>query len=645
MVVEISTHSRIMIKPIFLSTVLILTSFNTLAQNLKLPKIFSDHMVLQRDADIRFWGWADEGTEVTIQLTNASQTTKADNNGRWEALLPAQKAGGPFSVEISTDEETITIEDVYIGDVWLAGGQSNMEWQIGDNINNMEAELNDADYPEIRFIKVAHDIAAKPLKDLKHPAEWKPANKKNAENFSAVAWFFAKRNHLEKDVPVGIIDDNWGGTPAESWAPAKRLLTVEGYQESAAKMLNPDLDLEEKLAKNDSISAIKYQRVEDETGFLKFEAHKPDYDDSNWKEIELPNQEPLTDFIWLRKSFTLEQVSDAKLSFGNPGKFTVAFINGKHVYTKIWSDDPRIIDIDKNILKKGENVIAIRTVEDWNNRAFFGKKGEMWIETESRKVPLDGTWKFSNTIEPPLPEVIRYEHQPGTLFNAMINPVAGYTMKGAIWYQGESNVGDNQYYNELFEAMIEEWRAAWNQGDFPFLFVQLANYLDKQEKPIDSGWARLREAQTQTLSLAHTGMAVTIDIGDADDIHPRNKQDVGYRLWRSAQKVAFGEQLVYSGPMYAGHIVDENKIRLGFNNEGSGLITKGANELDGFAIAGSDQQFHWADARIEGNQIVVWSPKVEHPVAVRYAWADNPDASLYNEEGLPAVPFRTDNWD
>jgi sialate O-acetylesterase len=634
-----------MLKFISLSLALFASSFSASAQELLMPAIFSDHMVLQRDADIYVWGWTDARARVTVELGDDTRTTTANNQGKWETFLPAQDAGGPFMLTVSSDEDDLTFEDVYIGDVWIAGGQSNMEWQVGAQIDNMEAELNDADYPEIRFIKIAHDISMTPLNDLKTETEWKPANKENARDFSAVAWFFAKRNHLEKGVPVGIIDDNWGGTPAQAWAPASRLLTVEGYKESAKKMLDEHTDWEKQIKRNDSLNIVKYQRVEDQTDFLSYGAHAFDYDDSDWKEVELPNQQALKDFVWLRKTIEINTISDAQLSFGNPGKFTVVFLNGEKIYSKAWPDDPRIIDIEKNMFRKGENVIAIRTVEDWSNQTFIGEKNSFWLDIGGNKISLEGTWRFTNTLEPPLPEATRYEHEPGTLFNAMIHPIAGYTIKGAIWYQGESNVGQNQYYNELFEAMIEEWRRSWNQRDFPFLFVQLANFQQKYDEPTESGWARLQEAQTQTLSLANTGMAVTNDIGDANDIHPRNKQDVGKRLWAAADHVAFGRDIVYSGPMYAGHTIEGNKVRLTFSHIGSGITLDAKGKRLGFAIAGQDKKFHWpSEVRIEGNQIVVWSREVDHPVAVRYAWADNPDVSLYNMEGFPAVPFRTDNW-
>lgn len=640
----VGTENYAIMKNSLLSTLLLtsILSFAVNAQDLTVPRIFNDHMVLQHDVDVRIWGWAKPGGVVSIMIDGEDVITSADESGYWEAFLPKHEAGGPYALVVSSRKK-ITFEDVYFGDVWVAGGQSNMEWPVGANIDNMEAELNDANYPEIRFYKVAQRVSFSPMNDLEE-GEWKVANKENARAFSAVAWFFAKHNHAEKNVPVGIIDDNWGGTPAESWVPATRLQSVPGYKDLAAEMLDSDKDWDTVLQENQDRNSEKYRRVEDQAGYLAYGAHEPDFNDSGWEEVELPNSSPLRDFVWLRKTFELSSLTDGQLSFGNPGKFTQAFINGNKVYNKIWSDDPRIIDIDASVLKEGENVIAIRTVEDWANNTYIGSDNNFWIQVGDQKTDLSGTWKFSNTVEPPMPEVIRYEHRPGTLYNGMINPVAGYSIKGAIWYQGESNVSRNEYYNVLFESMIEEWRTAWNQGSFPFLFVQLANFQQKYDKPTDSGWARLQEAQTQTLSLANTGMATIIDIGDANDIHPRNKQDVGYRLWQSARHVVYNEDNVYSGPMYRGHIIDGNQVTISYDHTGSGLILRGSDKVEGFALAGSDSVFYWADAQIVDDKVVLSAPEVDRPVAVRYAWADNPDVSLYNKELLPAVPFRTDDW-
>lgn len=634
-----------MSKILSFALVFMMSVSSVFAQDLSLPKIFNDHMVLQRDADVRFWGWAEPGAEVTLELKEITRNTVADEDGRWEAFLPEQPAGGPHAITVKSGN-TVTLEDVYFGDVWVAGGQSNMEWKLNWIVENWEEEVaNSGDFPEIRFFEVPQATAPSPQHKLPG-GEWKKAHPDNTGNFSAVAWYFAKLNHSEKDVPVGIVESNWGGTPAEAWTPSLRLLDVPGYKEAAKEVVDPALDWEKEFAENEERQQQKNMLVGNPEAGLDAGVHQPDYDDSNWEVVSLPTEEPLSDVAWLRRTFNVDadEVESVSLFTGDISQESFFYINGEEVGRKSWQEANETFEIDPDVLQPGENHIAFRAVNSWDNRVSIGGKNNMAITINGEEKTLTGEWKYSNTIEPPMPEVARYEWTPGFLYDAMIHPLAGYSIKGAIWYQGESNVGMHQYYNDLFEAMIKEWRASWRQDDFPFLYVQLANYLQKQENPYDSDWARLREAQTQTLSLANTGMATIIDIGDAEDIHPRNKHDVGLRLWKTAQKVAFGEQLVHSGPMYRGHVVEGHKIRISLDHTGSGLVTKGSDEILGFAIAGADKKFHWAEAKIDGNDIVVWSDEVENPVAVRYAWADNPDVSLYNEEGLPAVPFRTDDW-
>ncbi|SMO60597.1 sialate O-acetylesterase [Gracilimonas mengyeensis] len=634
-----------MSKLISLTFILMMSVSSLFAQDLSLPKIFSDHMVLQRDTDVRFWGWADPGAEVSLQLGDINRITVADQDGQWEAYLPDQPAGGPHTITIKSGK-TVTLNDVYFGDVWVAGGQSNMEWKLSWMVENWEEEIaNSGDFPEIRFFEIPQATAPSPKH--KFPGgEWKKAHPDNAGNFSAVAWYFAKLNHADKDVPVGIVESNWGGTPAEAWTPALRLLDVDGYKQAAKDVLDPALDWEQEIAENTARNERKFELVGNPQAGIEASVHKPEYNDDDWETVSLPTTEPLSDVAWLRRTFAVDaaDVESVSLFTGDISQESFFYINGEQVGQKSWQNANETFDVDPGLLKTGTNHIAFRAVNSWNNQVNIGGNNNMSITINGEEMPLTGEWKYSNSIEPPMPQVSRYEWTPGFLYNAMIHPLAGYSIKGAIWYQGESNAGVHQYYNELFEAMIEEWRASWHQGDFPFLYVQLANYMQKREQPNDSDWARLREAQTQTLTLANTGMATIIDIGDANDIHPRNKHDVGARLWKAAQKVAYGEQMVYSGPMYRGHVVEGDKIRISLNHTGSGLITKGTDEVLGFAIAGADEKFHWAKAKIDGDDIVVWSDKVENPVAVRYAWADNPDVSLYNEEGLPAVPFRTDEW-
>ena len=506
-----------------------------------------------------------------------------------------------------------------------------------------EEEIYNSDYPGIRFFEIpkTHSFQEKSTLDS---GEWHVSNPENSPNFSAVAWYYAKKYHLETGIPIGIISSNWGGTPAESWVPVDELLVVPGYEEEASEILNPEIEWDKLVKDNSKNESELYRRVADTTDILHFGVHLENIDISDWDIVDLPNSKPLTDFVWLRKTIDLKSTDNVQLSFGKPGKFTVLYINGEQVYSKIWSDDPRIIEIDKNILRIGENTIAIRTVEDWDNKTFIGATNQFWIETALNRISLEGSWNFSNTIEPPLPEIIRPEHLPGTLYNGMIHPLIKFPIKGTIWYQGESNVVTHQYYKALFSRLIESWRDKWGY-DFPFLFVQLANYQERFDYPTESNWAKLREAQTQTLQeVDRMGIAVAIDIGQANDIHPRNKKDVGERLWMAARKVVFEEDIIHSGPMYKSHEIHDNYVEVSFLFAENGWYNKEGDNIEGFAIAGQDSVFHWANVKLVGSTVVLSSDQVQNPIEIRYAWADNPKVTLYNSEGLPVIPFRTDDW-
>ena len=612
------------------------------AQKLKLPLLFSDHMVYQRDKPFLIWGWDEPGQSVTVELSNYRQTSTADDTGRWEIELPVQSTGGPYSFTI-TGSTTETITDIYFGDVWIAGGQSNMEWKLNMGIIGAEEEIYNSDYPGIRFFEIpkTHSFQEKSTLDS---GEWHVSNPENSPNFSAVAWYYAKKYHLETGIPIGIISSNWGGTPAESWVPVDQLLDVLGYEEDASEILNPEIDWNTIDKDNSNNISEMYRQVADTTDILNLGIHLENFDSSDWDTVNLPNSKPLTNFVWLRKTIDLKSTDNVQLSFGKPGKFTVLYINGKQVYSKIWSDDPIIIEIDKSILRLGENTIVIRTVEEWFNETYIGKKNEFWIKTSVERISLEGSWNFSNTIEPPLPEIIRPEHLPGTLYNGMIHPLIKFPIKGTIWYQGESNVVTNQYYKALFSRLIESWRDKWGYN-FPFLFVQLANYQERFDYPTESSWAKLREAQTQTFQeVDRMGIAVAIDIGQANDIHPRNKKDVGERLWMAARKVVFEEDIIHSGPMYKSHEIHDNYVEVSFHFAENGWYNKEGDNIEGFAIAGQDSVFHWANVKLVGSTVALSSDQVQNPIEIRYAWADNPKVTLYNSEGLPVIPFRTDDW-
>ncbi|MFO8014382.1 MAG: sialate O-acetylesterase [Phycisphaerae bacterium] len=486
----------------------------------RLPEVLADHMVVQRGIEVPIWGWTDPGARVTVRMGAATAKATADADGEFLAHLPPQEAGGPHTLTV-TSENTVWIKDVLVGDVWICSGQSNMAW-IVRNVDNAEQEIAEATYPDIRLFTVARRPATEPQDDCR--GDWKPCSPETVADFSAVGYFFGRHLHKHLDVPIGLVNTSWGGTPSEAWTSPRTVTKVDAF-------------------------APIVQRFED-----RIEAY------------------PAQKEAW-------EKQKDERLA-------------------------------------------------KWKERAEKAR-------AEGKRPPRKPRPPQDPTLSP---------HRPSNLFNGMIAPLLPMRLRGAIWYQGESNAGRAYQYRTLFPAMIRDWRAHWRQGAFPFLFVQLANFMKREAEPGQSAWAELREAQTMALDLPNTGQAVIIDIGEADDIHPRNKQDVGKRLALAARAIAYGEDLTWSGPMYKSMTIEDGTVRLAFDHVSGGLVAKGGGPLKGFAIAGKDKEWHWADAEIDGDTVVVSSDEVEKPVAVRYAWANNPECNLYNEAGLPASPFRTDDW-
>ncbi|TVP45313.1 MAG: sialate O-acetylesterase [Mongoliibacter sp.] len=602
----------------------------------ELPKFFSDHMVFQRGEPIRVWGKGDPDKTVIISFDGIEKKTKVDENGHWLVAFDAMSASGPFKLEVNN----IVIRDVQVGEVWLAGGQSNMGMVMSAGVEKLSEEIADSDYPLIRFFKIPHDYDAKPKFNIRG-GEWRVANPDNLLNFSAVAWYFAKKNHLEKGIPIGIIESNWGGTPAEGWTDAEALLQMEFYQDKAGDVLNrSDYWVQEvidnkvrELERNELVGAARNGEIQ---GVVN-----PNYDDSEWQTIKLPEANPLEDVVWLRKKVKLNDTQGVRIQFGDIQQLAHVYVNGGRLFVKDYEDQVRDFPIPSSMLKKGENLIAIRVVNTWDNKVIVGEKGNFYLKTASGQISLEGDWKYNNRIEEPLPPVEKYNWLPGMMFNAMIHPLLNFPIKGVIWYQGESNVQDHEQYELLFSTMITDWRSKWGLGDFPFLYVQLANYKEHKEVQTESDWAFLREAQSNVRSLPNTGMAVTLDIGDAGDIHPRNKRDVGHRLWKVAQKVAYNEEVLDRGPVMLRARSVNDMFVITYSNLGDGFSMELGSKVEGFIIAGEDGDFYKANAIISGeNEIQVSHPKVKSPVEVRYAWADNPKVNLYNSAGLPAEPFR-----
>ena len=603
-----------------------------------LPKFFADNMVFQRHQPIRIWGKGASGQKVVVTFNGEEKSVKVAKDGTWQIEFDPLPASGPYELEVNGNK----YYDIQVGDVWVAGGQSNMEWVMSAQVQGLQKELADSDYPLIRFFKIPHDYDAQEKFDVRG-GEWRKADPDHILNFSAVGWFFAKQLHLEEGVPVGIIESNWGGTPAEGWAEAEALLKLDFYKDKANDVLQrQDFWLQEvidnkirELQRNDLVAAPQNGEIQG--------VANPNFDDSDWEVVQLPEANPFSDIAWFRKTFTVTDKQNIRLNLGDIQQMAYVYVNGGRLFFKDFGDAVRQIPIPSSMLNVGENTLAIRVVNTWDNQVRLGKIDEMFLLSGNKKISLEGEWKYNNRIEEALPVVERHHNLPGMMFNAMIAPILNFPIKGVIWYQGESNTDAHEHYRDLFSAMITNWRSRWNLGDFPFLFVQLANFMERKEVQPESNWAYLREAQFQALSLPNTGMAVTIDIGDANDIHPRNKRDVGLRLWRIAKKVAYDWDVLYAGPTFHSFEKSEEGVKLRFTHVGEGLTLSSGDEVKGFIIQDDNGNYHSAKARIiDKDGLIVSHSQVKNIKEIRYAWADNPEVNLYNSEKLPAVPFRVD---
>jgi sialate O-acetylesterase len=635
-----------------------------------LPSVLSDNMVLQRNRAVPVWGSANPGEQVTVSFRDRTVSTKADADGKWRVDLPAGQAGGPFEMTVA-GENTITLKNILVGEVWVCSGQSNMEMAV-QSVCNASEEITQADYPEIRLFNVPRKASLKPLSDCE--ATWVACSPETVKGFSAVGYFFGRDLYNDKKVPVGLIGSSWGGTYAETWTPREKFMTCAGLEDVKTNILEQEKDgliYTTYLEKVEAWEKVTHRGDPGNQGLAKGWA-KTDFQDDSWKEITLParideieGNENFDGTVWVRKAVDVPESwagKDLEVQLGAIDDFDITYFNGKQVgetgsrtVNSCWVQ--RKYRIPAAEVKAGRNVIAVRVFDNYYGGGFIGKPEQMKLlmadQPEVPPISLAGAWKYQIGVQlqpinmnvykpnPPLP--LGTPNAPCALYNGMIQPLLPFAIKGALWYQGESNAGMAKAYQTLFPAMIESWREAWGQGDFPFLFVQLANFMAVQPEPSEAGWAELREAQTMTLNTPNTGMAVIIDIGEANDIHPKNKQDVAKRLYLAARSKGYGENIVYSGPLFESMAIQDGKAVLRFTHIGGGLVAKGGEPLKGFAVAGADGKFVWAQAKIEGETVLVSSDQVAEPVAVRYAWAHNPICNLYNKEGLPASPFRTDD--
>jgi len=624
------------------------------ADAFRVTRLVGDGMVMQRGKPVPVWGWNAPNAPVTVTFDGRARTTTTGRDSAWKVVLPAMSAGGPHTMTIASAGRTITVSDILVGDVWVASGQSNMEWTV-ENTKNAAQEISAANDTRIRQFKVPTSWAEAPSKDLAG-GTWTIAGPQHVGGFTAVGYFFARDLRKSVDVPIGILHTSWGGSRIEPWM-SRSALAMTDAQWSAVMQKERDYDRTIRATLGARLGALPAI----DSGLVGGQARwaDPALDDNGWRSIVAPKlweqqgYDGMDGVAWYRTSFTLteqEAARGARLSLGTIDDNDISWVNGVEVGRTSGYDKPRTYDVPASALRAGRNVVAVRVEDGGGGGGFYGDSGAVYVDVSGTKRTLAGDWKFKVGVVTIAADGQHINKIPTVLYNKMIHPLLPYPIKGALWYQGESNadgLADAIAYRPLFAKLITSWRKEWGVGDFPFLWVQLANFMAPDaEPPAQSAWATLRETQTAALALPKTAQAVIIDIGEEKDIHPRNKQDVGARLALAARKVAYGQSLVASGPMHSGHTIRGNEVTVRFTNVGGGLIARGSsNRVGGFAIAGADHKFVWADARIEGDHVVVSSPSVTSPVAVRYAWGNNPTtANLYNREGLPANPFRTDSW-
>jgi len=697
-----------------------------------LHPLFTDNMVLQRDVHDTLWGWTTPGNAVNVRLNRQATRVIAGPDGKWVAKIGPFHAGGPYTLTVK-GPQTVTLKNILIGDVWLCSGQSNMEFGVG-NLLNAKEEIAHSDHPQIRLFTVARAVSQTPLS--LPVGRWQVCGPKTItegqwSGFSAVAYFFGRDLQRDLHVPIGLIHSSWGGTPAEAWTSAEALAPLPDFAPVVTALQQVRQD------PNGFGKTTDAWYVKHDPGSADKTWADPDLDASGWKAITepvsfqqsgLPELAGTNDIVWLRRDFDLPAAwagKDLTLHLGPVDDRDTTYINGTPVGGLNDYAAQRDYKVPAALLKPGRNVLAVRVLDTGGANdvgGLTGKPDALKIEAVGDPmpaVPLAGPWqvKVGGPIpaDDPAPVVPGSDQNaPTTLYNGMISPLVPFGLKGAIWYQGESNAGRGKQYQTLLPALIGDWRARFRGGDFPFFIVQLANFdpdLAKHTQPGESGWAEVREAQLLTaLHTPKVGIAVTDDIGEAGDIHPKNKQEVGRRLALAAEAITYGQPVEYAGPLYQGMTTEGGKIRLKFTHLGGGLVAKSldigaaliksveaakslapapvqaaktaeavgaakavkaaeaasvtekspaktdekpsekapekaAEKLLGFAIAGADGRFVWADARIEksadGDTVVVSSPDVPQPTDVRYAWADSPVCNLYNKAGLPASPFRT----
>jgi len=645
--------------------------------NIELPSLIGDNMLMQQNTDVKIWGKAAPGYKIAVSASwNAEGKAKAGEDGRWSVAIRTPGAGGPYTISISGRDTSLTINNVLIGEVWFCSGQSNMEmplagWPPVDTVMHSAAAIANASIPEIRLFNVQRKVSGEPLEEC--IGRWEVCTPASVSPFSATAYFFGKKLYDELGIPVGLIESAWGGTPAEAWMSADVLESAGEFVQELTAIRESGPIMEEYqswLSSHPQIEAgLSGDNQWKNLNFNDEGAPLTGFNDANWPVMKLPGQfERVTgDFdgaVWFRKNFEVPGELAGKemiLSLGPIDDMDITYFNGKpvgsHEVSGMWQAE-RNYGIPADLVKEGINTIAVRVLDNQGGGGIWGQPGSMRIalkENPRKQILLDGEWKFQ-----PVAELIGNKFyvfdlaanefsgrkrplavgpsSPSSLYNAMVHPVINYPIKGAIWYQGEANVGRADQYSKIFPLMIKNWRDAWGIRDFPFYFVQIAPYVYSNVDSTESGY--LREAQESALKIENTGMVVALDIATVMNIHPPFKKEVGDRLANLALRNDYGKDIGVYGPVYKSMSKDGISIKIQFDNVEGGLTAKGG-KLSEFEIAGNDGKFVKADATIVTDGVLVSSPEVKDPVSVRYCWRNGAVASLFNGAGLPALQFRT----
>lgn len=625
-----------------------------------LPALFADHLILQRDKANPVWGSDRPGQKLKITSGgNLLAQTDAGADGRWRMNLPAMPAGGPHELVIEGSERRV-LRDVLVGEVWLCAGQSNMQFPLKQS-DGGEQESVSANLPRIRLFSVEKKTAAEPLHDV--GGHWQPCTPETAREFSAIGFHFGHKLLESLDVPVGLIDLSWGGSPIEAWTPLEDMAREPALAPLAAHC-RKFIELSAKEGTKQAMQS--WEKLRDaalaDTRGLALGWAEPGFDDAGWFGCPVPGTfdeaaGEMDGALWYRREVMIPPAwagQDLELHLGAVDDFDHSFWNGRLVgktgtETKEYYKHPRIYTVPGSLVKAGRNLLSVRVFDEYLSGGFVSPANDIWVSPRDAapdaRIPLAGIWKIKveqTIVEKPWAQ----EHpqaRPEGIFNAMLSPLIPFGLRGVLWYQGENNLGYAVRYAVQFPLMIQSWRRRWDCGDFPFLFVQLANYGLRHTNPSGGAWAELREAQTAALHLPHTAMVTAIDVGAADNMHPTDKKTAGLRLAMNALAAVYGRDIAdFTGPVPDRVERHAGTARIFFRHAQGGLATADNRPPQSFALVTRDGQTDWAPAHIEGDVIILSLAATPNPVKIKYAWADNPDANLINHAGFPAAPFK---WD